>query len=101
MKRGFSLIELLVAMAVFSIMAALAYGGLNSIARTRGDLAKQEADFGNLMRAVGSLDRDLNGAVVRHLDQFPLRVTVTILYQGQWDAEQAPAVSVVSWIVPP
>lgn len=65
MRRGFTLIELLVALAVFSIMAALAYGGLNSIARTRGDLAKREADFGNLMRAVGSLDRDLNGAVAR------------------------------------
>ncbi|HSN00996.1 MAG TPA: type II secretion system minor pseudopilin GspJ [Rudaea sp.] len=65
MKRGFSLIELLVALAVFSIMAALAYGGLNSIAHTRGDLARKEADFGDLMRAVGSLDRDLNGAVAR------------------------------------
>lgn len=67
MRRGFSLIELLVALAVFSIMAALAYGGLNSIARTRGDLAQQESDFGNLMRAVGSLDRDLNAAVARPL----------------------------------
>lgn len=43
----------------------------------------------------------VDGAVVRRLDQFPLRVTVTILYQGQWDAENSPAVSVVSWIVPP
>ncbi|MBS0486299.1 MAG: type II secretion system minor pseudopilin GspJ [Proteobacteria bacterium] len=67
MKRGFSLIELLVALAVFSIMAALAYGGLNSIARTRGELAQQESDFGNLMRVVGSLDRDLNGAIARPL----------------------------------
>lgn len=65
MRRGFTLIEVLVATAVFSIMAALAYGGLNSIARTRGDLAKQESDFAALMRAVGSLDRDLNSAVVR------------------------------------
>ncbi|MGH8090711.1 MAG: type II secretion system minor pseudopilin GspJ [Rudaea sp.] len=65
MKRGFTLIEVLVATAVFSIMAALAYGGLNSIARTRGDLAKQESDFAALMRAVGSLNRDLNSAVVR------------------------------------
>ena len=65
MRRGFSLIELLVALAVFSIMAALAYGGLNSIAHTRGDLAGKETDFGDLMRAVGSLDRDLNGAVAR------------------------------------
>jgi general secretion pathway protein J len=64
-RRGFTLIEVLVATAVFSIMAALAYGGLNSIARTRGDLAKQESDFAALMRAVGSLDRDLNSAVAR------------------------------------
>lgn len=65
MRRGFTLIEVLVATAVFSIMAALAYGGLNSIARTRGDLAKQESDFAALLRAVGSLERDLNGVVAR------------------------------------
>lgn len=65
MRRGFSLIELLVALAVFSIMAALAYGGLDSIARTRGDLDRQESDFARLLRAVGSLDRDLDGAVAR------------------------------------
>jgi general secretion pathway protein J len=62
---GFSLIELLVAVAVFSIMAALAYGGLNSIARTRGELAIQEDAFRDLMRAVTTLDRDLRQAVAR------------------------------------
>ena len=62
---GFSLIELLVAVTVFSIMAALAYGGLNSIARTRGELAKQEEAFRDLMRAVTTLDRDLRQAVAR------------------------------------
>lgn len=63
--RGFSLIELLVALAVFSIMAALAYGGLNSIARTRSELAARQAAFGDLVRAIGALDRDLRGAVAR------------------------------------
>lgn len=62
---GFSLIELLVAVAIFAIMSALAYGGLNSIAHTRGDLARQEDAFRDLMRAVGSLDRDLHEAVAR------------------------------------
>ncbi len=52
-------------MAVFSIMAALAYGGLNSIARTRGELARQEDAFRDLMRAVTTLDRDLRQAVAR------------------------------------
>ena len=64
-RSGFSLIELLVALAVFSIMAALAYGGLNSIARTRGELAKQEDAFRDLMRTVATLDRDLRQTVAR------------------------------------
>jgi general secretion pathway protein J len=64
-RSGFTLIELLVALAVFSIMAALAYGGLNSIARTRGELAKQEDAFRDLMRAVTTLDRDLRQVVAR------------------------------------
>jgi general secretion pathway protein J len=64
-SRGFNLIELLVALAVFSVMAALAYGGLNSIARTRGELAKQEDAFRDLMRVVATLDRDLREAVAR------------------------------------
>ena len=63
--RGFTLIELLVALTIFSIMSALAYGGLNSIARTRGELAAQEDAFHDLMRAVGALDRDLRMAVAR------------------------------------
>ena len=64
-RRGFSLIELLVALAVFAIMAALAYGGLNSITRTRSELAVKETAFRDLMRTVGALDRDLDQAVAR------------------------------------
>lgn len=65
LSTGFSLIELLVAMAVFAIMATLAYGGLNSIARTRTELAKQEDAFRDLMRAVGLFDGDLRETVAR------------------------------------
>lgn len=64
-RRGFSLIELLVALAVFAIMAALAYGGLNSIARTRSELGVKETAFRDLMRAVSALDRDLGQTVAR------------------------------------
>jgi general secretion pathway protein J len=62
---GFTLVELLVALAVFATMAALAYGGLNSIARTRGDLAKQEDRFRDLTRAIDMLNRDLSESVAR------------------------------------
>ena|SRR5579859_6593855 len=63
--RGFSLVEVLVALVVFSVMAALAYGGLNAVARTRTELAAREDAFHGLMRIVGTLDRDLREAVAR------------------------------------
>jgi general secretion pathway protein J len=62
---GFSLIELLVALAVFATMAALAYGGLDALTRTRAELARQEDAFRDLVRAVAALDRDLGAAVAR------------------------------------
>ena len=65
LPHGFSLIELLVALAVFAAMAAMAWGGLNSIAHTRADLAREEDDYRGLMRTLAALDRDLHEAVVR------------------------------------
>ena len=62
---GFSLVELLVALAVFAAMAAIAWGGLDSVARTRGALAREEDGLHSLMSAVDSLQRDLRQAVAR------------------------------------
>jgi len=63
--RAFSLLELLVALAVFAAMAAAAYGGLASIARTRATLAAEQDRFTAMVRAVGALERDLRQAVAR------------------------------------
>ena len=63
--RGFSLIELLVAFAVFASMAALAYGGLDSVVRTRAELVRQQTAFQELMRSVALLERDLRQATAR------------------------------------
>ena len=62
---GFSLIELLVALAIFATMAALAYGGLDSIVRARADLGHEQAAFRSLMRSVTLLERDLRQAAAR------------------------------------
>jgi general secretion pathway protein J len=62
---GFSLIELLVALAVFAAMAALAYGGLDSIVRSRSELVRQQEEFRSLTRSVALLDRDLRQAAAR------------------------------------
>lgn len=63
--RGFTLVEVLVATAVFAIMSALAWGGLNAVIRTRETLVAEQQDFARTMRAVGMLERDLLGAVAR------------------------------------
>ena len=63
--RGFSLIELLVALAVFAALAAAAYGGLAQIAQTRSALARQQDRFAQVVRAVSMLERDLRQAISR------------------------------------
>jgi general secretion pathway protein J len=64
-QRGFTLIEVLVATAVFAIMSALAWGGLNAVIRTREVLVAEQQDFARTLRAVGMLERDLLGVVAR------------------------------------
>lgn len=63
--RGFTLVEVLVATAVFAIMSALAWGGLNAVIRARAILVAEQQDFSRTLRAVGALERDLQAAVAR------------------------------------
>lgn len=63
--RGFTLIEVLVAVAIFAVVAAIAYGGLNSIARTHGVLAEQQRNNAQLSGAIRRLEKDLEQALAR------------------------------------
>ncbi|MEO8671299.1 MAG: type II secretion system minor pseudopilin GspJ [Tahibacter sp.] len=62
---GFTLVEVLVAVAVFATMAALAWGGLNAVIRVRETLLVEQEDFTRIQRMVGVLERDLGSAVRR------------------------------------
>lgn len=64
-QRGFSLLELLVALAVFAALAAAAYGGLAVLARTRAALALEQERFAEVVRSVGTFERDLRQAIGR------------------------------------
>lgn len=73
--RGFSLIELLVAVAVFAVAGALAYSGLAAVTRSKQRLQQEQQAFQELQRSVSLLARDLASAVnrpVRDADGRPL-----------------------------
>lgn len=63
--RGFSLVEVLVALAVFSAVAAIAWGALATTATTRAALGAQQDRFAAVVRAVSDLERDLRQAISR------------------------------------
>lgn len=63
--RGFSLFELLVAIAVFAALAAVAYGGLANVARTRAQLAERQDRFADVVRTLSDLERDFTQAISR------------------------------------
>lgn len=62
---GFTLVELLVAVLVFGLLAASAYGGLNALSAAAGAQRDRSLAFAGLQRAVATLDSDLRQLVSR------------------------------------
>lgn len=65
MQRGFTLVEMLVAVAIFALASGLAYGGLVALTRARSQLDATNERLGKLQFAVGLLERDLRGVAGR------------------------------------
>jgi general secretion pathway protein J len=63
--RGFSLLEVLVAVAIFAVLSALAYGALDAVVRARAQAQESAQALAALQAAVGALERDLREAVAR------------------------------------
>lgn len=66
-RRGFTLIEILVALVVFAAMAAITWGALGQIARVRSALAVEQDRFAAIVRSMSDLERDLRQAISRPL----------------------------------
>lgn len=64
-EAGFTLVELLVAVLVFGLLAATAYGGLDALSAAAGVQRERSAEFADLQRAVATLDGDLRQLVAR------------------------------------
>ncbi len=66
-RQGFTLIEVLVALVIFSAMAAITWGALSQIARTHTALAAEQDRFALIVRTMSDLERDLRQAISRPL----------------------------------
>ena len=64
-RRGFTLVEMLVAVAIFAVLAVLAYAGLDAVLRQRADLAAHDRDLQALQRAYIVMQRDFTQAAPR------------------------------------
>jgi len=58
-SSGFTLVEVLVSLLVFSLLAATAYASLNALTRVADDYRARSEDLAGLQRAVATLDADL------------------------------------------
>jgi len=64
-NTGFTLLELLVAMVIFSLMSVMAYGGLSNVITGNEVIAKQEKQLKELQRTMMFLERDMRQLVPR------------------------------------
>ena len=64
-NQGFTLLELLVAMVIFSLMSVMAYGALSNVLTGSEVIAKQEKELKKLQRTMMFLERDIRQLVPR------------------------------------
>lgn len=66
-QRGFTLLELLVALAIFALLAAMAYGGLNNVLQVSHGTEQHAARLAQLQKTFLWLGRDLEQASDRSI----------------------------------
>lgn len=70
-RQGFTLLELLVAIAIFSILSVTAYSGLQNFLAAQRSLQDAENEFAEVHRAITLIEADLNNAITRGIrDEF-------------------------------
>lgn len=64
-EAGFTLLEVVVAVALFAVVSTLAYGGLAAVLRSREQLSEASAELAQLQLAMQMFERDVRSAVLR------------------------------------
>lgn len=63
--KGFTLLELLIAMVIFSFMSIMAYGALANVFKSNEVITKQELKLKKLQRSMMFIERDLRQLTLR------------------------------------
>jgi general secretion pathway protein J len=66
-RKGFTLVELLVALAIFAIIAGFAYRGLDAMLQSRVALEKESRKWRDTSVFVGRIERDLAAVIDRNV----------------------------------
>lgn len=64
-QRGFTLVEMLVALTIFALMSVLAYRGLNAVLETRAHLSEDNRRWRDIALTLSQLEQDLSMVVDR------------------------------------
>lgn len=64
-QQGFTLLEILIALAVFAVLSVMAYGGLSSILDAQAATNPRAKQLGQLQSAIYQINEDLNQVVNR------------------------------------
>jgi general secretion pathway protein J len=69
--RGFTLLEVIVAIAIFAVVSAVAYGGLNTVLNTQSQTREHAERLTRLQRALTVIETDFEQAAMRPVrDQY-------------------------------
>ncbi|GAB3084906.1 type II secretion system protein J [Bordetella muralis] len=61
-QQGFTLIEVLIAIALMALVSLLSWKGLEQVSNARDWLGEESADQATVLRTLGQIERDLNRA---------------------------------------
>jgi len=81
-QRGFTLLELIIAMSVFAVLSVTAYGGLRSVLETRYAIDKSSEQLAALQFAMARLELGLTQLIDRGLSLGDDAVAQPLLWNG-------------------
>jgi general secretion pathway protein J len=64
-QHGFTLIELMIALSLFAVLSAMAFGGLNHLLSQHQQLQLKQQRFANIQSAIQVVERDLSQLLPR------------------------------------